>query len=161
MMSFQIRSLRTIMLALGLGCIALSGCGTPDHSASADLNQSVTVTATASGDLTYAPVVIGSYPAPSAAPTASLTPVSFDPTAAPTASGTPSATASGTSTPTASPTPMPTAISGNIWHPAPGTTWQWQLTGLPIDQSFDVAMYDIDLFDNDASVVAALHAKGR
>jgi hypothetical protein len=30
-----------------------------------------------------------------------------------------------------------------------------------VDQSFNVAMYDIDLFDNDASVVSALHAQGR
>ena len=160
-MSFQIRSLRMITLALGFGFIALSGCGTLDHSASADPNQSVAVTATAAGDFTYAPVVIGSYPGPSAAPTASLTPVSASPTAAPTASRTPSPIASATSAPTASPTPLPTAISGNIWRPAPGTTWQWQLTDLPIDQSFNVTMYDIDLFDNEASVVAALHAQGR
>ena len=33
-----------------------------------------------------------------------------------------------------------------VWQPKPGTTWQWQLTG-EIDTSFDVAMYDIDLFD--------------
>ncbi len=46
------------------------------------------------------------------------------------------------------------------WQPPLYTTWQWQLDG-PIDLSFDVAMYDIDLFDNDASVVAALHAQGR
>ncbi len=47
------------------------------------------------------------------------------------------------------------------WLPAPYTTWQWQLTELPVDQSFDVDMYDIELFDNEASVVAALHAAGR
>jgi len=35
------------------------------------------------------------------------------------------------------------------------------LTGLPVDQSYDVQMYDIDIFDNDASVVASLHAQGR
>jgi len=49
----------------------------------------------------------------------------------------------------------------NWWRPAVATTWQWQLTGLPVDQSLDVAMYDIDLFENEASVVAALHARGR
>jgi hypothetical protein len=47
-----------------------------------------------------------------------------------------------------------------IWRPGPGTTWQWQLT-TPVDQSVDAAMYDIDLFDNSAAVVASLHAKGR
>src|SRR5437868_540885 len=46
------------------------------------------------------------------------------------------------------------------WTPAPNTTWQWQLTGT-VDQSVNVAMYDIDLFNNTASVVASLHAQGR
>jgi hypothetical protein len=45
------------------------------------------------------------------------------------------------------------------WIPAQHTTWQWQLT-TPVDQSVDAQMFDIDLFDNSASVVAALHAKG-
>ena len=58
-------------------------------------------------------------------------------------------------------TPGPTPTPGPWWHPAPRTTWQWQLTGLPVDQSYDVQMYDIDIFDNDASVVASLHAQGR
>jgi len=49
---------------------------------------------------------------------------------------------------------------GQIWSPVPGTTWQWQLQGT-IDMSFDVQMYDIDLFDNDASTIASLHAQGR
>lgn len=49
----------------------------------------------------------------------------------------------------------------DIWHPALRTNWQWQLSDLPVDQSFDVDMYDIDLFENDASVVAALNASGR
>ena len=48
-----------------------------------------------------------------------------------------------------------------IWKPALNTSWQWQLSDAPIDQSFDVEMYDIDLFENDASVIAALHASGR
>jgi hypothetical protein len=52
------------------------------------------------------------------------------------------------------------STSSGIWMPSPRTTWQWQLTGV-IVQSYNVAMYDIDLFDNDASVVASLHASGR
>jgi len=44
--------------------------------------------------------------------------------------------------------------------PPQNTSWQWQLT-TPVDQSVNVAMYDIDLFDNAASVVASLHAQGR
>ncbi len=59
------------------------------------------------------------------------------------------------------PSPDASATTDLIWHPPLNTTWQWQLTDLPLDQSFDVDMYDIELFDNDASVVAALHAQGR
>jgi hypothetical protein len=55
---------------------------------------------------------------------------------------------------------MPTATPGDIWLPPLNTSWQWQLTGT-VDQSYEVDMYDIDMFDNDASVVAALQAKGR
>ena len=47
-----------------------------------------------------------------------------------------------------------------VWKPAPGTSWQWQLTGT-VDTSFDVAMYDIDLFDNSASLIKQLHNDGR
>lgn len=47
-----------------------------------------------------------------------------------------------------------------IWRPTPGTTWQWQLAGT-IDTSFDVDMYDIDLFDTPQAVIDALHADGR
>lgn len=48
----------------------------------------------------------------------------------------------------------------NWWRPAPGTSWQWQLTGT-IDTSYDVEMYDIDLFETPQSVIDALHADGR
>jgi hypothetical protein len=48
----------------------------------------------------------------------------------------------------------------DVWRPAPGTSWQWQLTGT-IDASLDVAMYDVDLFDAPDGVLDALHADGR
>ena len=48
-----------------------------------------------------------------------------------------------------------------IWRPAPGTSWQWQLTDLPVDRSHDVVMYDIDLFDVPQATIDALHAEGR
>jgi hypothetical protein len=48
-----------------------------------------------------------------------------------------------------------------IWRPAPGTSWQWQLTGYPVDRSLDVDMYDIDLFDAPQATIDALHAEGR
>ena len=38
------------------------------------------------------------------------------------------------------------ASAQGVWKPAPGTTWQWQITGV-VDESLDVEMYDIDLFD--------------
>ncbi|WP_437901065.1 endo alpha-1,4 polygalactosaminidase [Sorangium sp. So ce124] len=50
--------------------------------------------------------------------------------------------------------------TGGIWVPAPGTTWQWQLTGT-IDTSLDVAMYDIDLFDAPQAKIDTLRAAGK
>jgi hypothetical protein len=58
------------------------------------------------------------------------------------------------------PAPGPAQSAPTRWIPAQHTTWQWQLT-TPVDQTVDAQMFDIDLFDNDASVVAALHARGR
>jgi hypothetical protein len=55
---------------------------------------------------------------------------------------------------------VPAAATKARWIPSPTTTWQWQLT-TPVDQSVDAQLFDIDLFDNPASVVAALHARGR
>ena len=53
----------------------------------------------------------------------------------------------------------PARGAARIWRPAPQTTWQWQLT-TPVDQSVAAKMFDIDLFDNSASVVASLHRRG-
>ena len=50
--------------------------------------------------------------------------------------------------------------AGAWWRPAPGTSWQWQLSG-DLDLSYDVDMYDIDLFDTPAETIAALQADGR
>ena len=48
----------------------------------------------------------------------------------------------------------------HIWQPAPGTTWQWQLSGT-LDSSYDVEMYDIDLFDTPKETILALKDAGR
>jgi len=56
--------------------------------------------------------------------------------------------------------PAPVAANHEIWKPPLNTSWQWQLT-TPVDQKVKVHMYDIDMFDNDASVVSSLHNKGR
>jgi hypothetical protein len=54
----------------------------------------------------------------------------------------------------------PGSAAKRIWRPAPDTTWQWQLSGR-LDRSVRAQMFDIDLFDTSASVVARLHAGGR
>ena len=53
----------------------------------------------------------------------------------------------------------PPAEVKTVWQPAPGTSWQWQLDG-EIDSSFDVDMYDIDLFDVPAKTIADLQTAG-
>ncbi len=55
---------------------------------------------------------------------------------------------------------LPLITTTSIWHPALNTSWQWQLN-TPVDQSVTASMFDIDLFDNETSVVTALHAQGR
>lgn len=48
----------------------------------------------------------------------------------------------------------------DIWQPTPGTTWQWQISG-NLNTSYDVQMYDVDLFDTPRATIDALHAQGR
>ena len=75
-------------------------------------------------------------------------------------------TTTSTTTTTTAPPPTTTTTSttvrtgSGVWQAAPGTTWQWQLTG-NVDLSVDAQMYDIDLYDNSASVVNQLHQQGR
>jgi len=40
------------------------------------------------------------------------------------------------------------------------SSWQWQLSGR-LNTSYDVQMYDIDLFDTNASQIASLHRSGK
>lgn len=49
--------------------------------------------------------------------------------------------------------------SGAWWRPSPGVTWQWQLDGT-LDTTLNVQMYDIDMFDTDASTIASLKSRG-
>jgi endo-alpha-1,4-polygalactosaminidase (GH114 family) len=53
------------------------------------------------------------------------------------------------------------SVSKTWWLPTVGLSWQWQLSEPPVDTSVDADVYDIDIFDNDASVIADLHAQGR
>lgn len=42
------------------------------------------------------------------------------------------------------------------WVPSVANTWQWQLRG-PLNITYDVDVYDIDLFDTPASTIDAIH----
>lgn len=68
------------------------------------------------------------------------------------------ATAARTATATFARVRPPKAASA--WQPRLADTWQWQLTGT-INTSYDVAVYDIDLFDAPAAKIATLKAAGR
>ncbi|MDC0707364.1 endo alpha-1,4 polygalactosaminidase [Stigmatella sp. ncwal1] len=46
------------------------------------------------------------------------------------------------------------------WRPAPGTRWQIQLSG-KLNTSFNVPVYDVDLFDTPAATLASLKSQGR
>jgi hypothetical protein len=49
----------------------------------------------------------------------------------------------------------------NWWRPAIGLTWQWHISEPPVDTSVDAQVFDIDLFENEPSVIEELHALGR
>jgi hypothetical protein len=73
---------------------------------------------------------------------------------------------------TTNPTPAPAPNAGASSSPptsssptsagrlTPGTSWQWQLSGR-IDTSFEVDMYDIDLFDAPLETIGSLKSQGR
>ncbi len=52
------------------------------------------------------------------------------------------------------------AAAAEVWRPAPGTSFQWQLDS-PVDPEVEAEVYDVDLFDTDATTVALLKARGR
>jgi hypothetical protein len=53
----------------------------------------------------------------------------------------------------------PPVFNSAVWTPEVGSTWQWQLT-TPVDLSVKADIFNIDLFDNDVSVVQTLKARG-
>jgi len=58
----------------------------------------------------------------------------------------------------------PPITEGSWYRPAVTATWQWQLQPDATDNinmTYDVEVYDIDLFDVSDSVLADLHAQGR
>lgn len=48
-----------------------------------------------------------------------------------------------------------------MWQPAPGTSWQIQYTGELDITSFDVQVYDLDLFDTPQDIIDTLHEQNR
>ncbi|MFF9642631.1 endo alpha-1,4 polygalactosaminidase [Kitasatospora aureofaciens] len=124
-----------------------SSSGSEDDQDSADGTPSNSPAATAPST----PGDGSATPGTPSAPGTTSAPGTPGTTTAPGTPGTPGTTPPGS-------TAQPPA--GARWQPTPGLAWQWQLGGT-VDQSVDVPVYDIDGFENDASVVAALHAKGR
>jgi len=51
-------------------------------------------------------------------------------------------------------------ISESWYKPTSNTTWQWQLTNT-LNTSYDVELYDIDLFDTPQAIIDDLHNKGK
>ncbi len=73
----------------------------------------------------------------------------------------PNRSTTNTPTPVTNPT-TPTAppTQNSRWQPIIGTQWQIQYTG-SINTSLNVAAFNLDLFDTDASVITKLHASGK
>ena len=55
---------------------------------------------------------------------------------------------------------IPPVTSGTWYRPPITTTWQWQLQG-GVNTEYEVALYELDLFETPTSVVSALKASGR
>lgn len=51
--------------------------------------------------------------------------------------------------------------AGDWYRPSLNTTWQWQLLGDKINSSYNVALYDVDLFDQSSEQIAGLQGAGR
>lgn len=58
------------------------------------------------------------------------------------------------------PTEPPVTSTSTIVNIPQLTTWQWQLTGT-VDQNVDAKLFNIDLFDNSATVIKSLKDKGK
>lgn len=54
----------------------------------------------------------------------------------------------------------PPVTGGNWYQPAVSTTWQWQLSGT-VNTSYNVEIYDIDLFDASTTLIQNLHTSGK
>lgn len=61
--------------------------------------------------------------------------------------------------PTQGPTPSQGSESANIWQPAVGSTWDWQLS-TPVDYSADYDVYMVDMEFNSAETIQAIKTAG-
>jgi hypothetical protein len=59
----------------------------------------------------------------------------------------------------AAPPPTP-CVGATCWVPPANTSWQIQLQG-KVKTTFNVRLYDVDLFDTPTATIASLHAAGR
>jgi endo-alpha-1,4-polygalactosaminidase (GH114 family) len=55
---------------------------------------------------------------------------------------------------------VPPVTSGSWYRPGIDTTWQWQLAGT-LNSTYPVEVYDIDLFEHDATEITEFHGAGR
>jgi len=72
-----------------------------------------------------------------------------------------SSSSRGSTTPIIPITNNTNATSGIYWQPKAGATWQMVLEYALNDTSVNASIYDIDLFDNPASIIDELHAMNR
>jgi len=139
------------------------GASTAPTSGASNPTTAPTAAPAASKKATSAPATSkAATSAPAATKKATSAPATSKATSAPSTSGKTATSAPTTKTGTTAPTSPSGRIcpTGTWWAPAPQTTYQWQLTGT-IDTSYNVQMYDIDLFDNTAATIATLHSQGR
>ena len=100
-------------------------------------------------------LIVSGCAAPTAVPT--------DTPAVPPAAGTetPAQPEPATATATPSPEPTLTATPKPLWAPQPGSSFQLQFTGEPINTAIDADIYDLDLFETNPALVESLHNQGR
>ena len=51
--------------------------------------------------------------------------------------------------------------NGSLWSPTASTSWQIELAHPLTNITFNASVYDIDLFENNASTISTLHDQGR
>ena len=73
--------------------------------------------------------------------------------------GSSSSNSSDSNTP-APPPVVPPIIAGNWYQPSLLVTWQWQIQGT-VNTSYDVDIYDIDLFDSSEALIQQLQQSGK